>query len=1027
MLVEKLFKIPKSVIESVKKHPYKFGFDGFGELVYYTNYSRLLSNGTQETWIDTCIRVVEGVLSIRKSWYKIHSLKWDEQYWESIAGKLLYYIYTLKILPPGRGLWASGTAYVYERGSMALNNCAASLIEPETFAEDLGWVMDALMCGTGVGVRPIGSDAFKEQLFIPHVEANQFTIEDSREGWVKSVIGLLNSYRRSYNKHDRAYVFDYDQIRKKGEKITGFGGTASGPKPLIILHERIREYMKNYINNGATYDYIRLSANIVNAIGACIIAGNVRRCLPKGTLVHTKIGLVRIEDVCVGDKVLTAKGYKNVIENIFQGEQDLIRVITELGEVECTQNHKIAILDHVYNYSWKNAKDIMRQDTLVFVSNLIEGTQTKLPSYVYVKPNKHSTTCKNITVPKLDSDMSWFFGMFHGNGYVFTNQDKNGFNAYVSLCTHKEYKNIFYKCDEQLKRFGINTNKPLNKDNCIRVGAQSKQLALYLSQFKVANTSINIPDFILKGRIQIRGSYLAGLFDSDGSCKTRPLVLISSIYPKFLKQVQALYATLGITTRLKRKRVENGNWKALYQLTLIGKLAIKLFREFIRPYSLKYVDKGDYKFNSSLDTIIDNKIAIKVIEIKSAGSDKTYDLSVEGRNEFVIQEGILVHNSAELILGSPYDETFKSLSDYDLFPERAEIGWMSNNSYALETKNDFTRLDDIANSICEKGEGGLINFKNIRKYSRFGDASTPDNANCANPCVEIPIYNKGLCNLFEVYPSKARSKKEFLEMCRLAAIYTTSVSLLPTHSEVTNQVIVKNRRIGVSLSGVADWFDSWGGHIVKFMRSGYNETREFANYLNAEAGVVAPIRITTVKPSGSVSQLSGVSPGMHFPIHGPYAIRRMRISNTSQAVELCRQAGLHIEPDVNNKETTQVIEYPIYTGTTRSSHEVSAWEQFSLLALLQREWSDNMVSCTIHFTEGEKKDIPRMLAYFLPTIKSVSLLLKNDEMYPQMPYEKISEGEHKRRTEKMKKIDWTQFGNSDGKEAKFCSNDSCEI
>ena len=657
MFIEELFKIPDSIIEDISRVPYKFGFGGFGELVYYTNYSRLLQNGAQETWIDTCRRVVEGVLSIRKSWYKIHSLKWDYEYWESVAAELLYYIYTLKILPPGRGLWAQGTKYVYERGSMALNNCAASLIEPTTFAEDLGWIMDALMCGAGVGVRPISSASFKDLLTNVKIEKTTFQIPDSRAGWVTSVIELINSYRLSSNKE---IVFDYSKIRIKGEKIVGFGGTASGPEPLMVLHKRIKEYMCYYINSTVDYDYTRLSANIVNAIGACIIAGNVRR-------------------------------------------------------------------------------------------------------------------------------------------------------------------------------------------------------------------------------------------------------------------------------------------------------------------------------------------------------------------------------SAELILGTPYDETFRNLSNYNKFPERADIGWMSNNSYALETKNDFIKLDEIAEQICNRGEGGLVNFKNIKKYERFGEVGVPDRADCLNPCAEIPLENKELCNLFEVYPSKAKSKKEFLKMCRLATIYTTSVSLLPTHSAATNQVIVKNRRIGISLSGVADWFDGWGSRVINFMRDGYSEIKEASKYLNEQAGVCAPIRITTVKPSGSVSLVSGVSPGMHFPIHAPYALRRMRISNTSPILELCAQAGFYSEEDVNNRGTTQIVEYPIYTGKTRPSEEVSAWEQFSLLSLLQREWSDNMVSCTIHVTETEKKDIPKMLAYFLPTIKSVSLLLRDNTKYPQMPYEKISEKEYIERTNKIKKIDWTQFSGSDGKEAKFCSNDLCEI
>jgi ribonucleoside-diphosphate reductase alpha chain len=656
MFVEEKFKISKGVVFDISKCSYQFGFNGFGELVYYTNYSRLTPEGKQETWIDTCQRVVEGVFSIRKSWYKLHSLKWDSQYWDSIAAELLYYIYTLKILPPGRGLWAQGTDYVYKNGSMALNNCAGTLIESKTFAKDLGWAMDALMCGCGVGVRPVVDETFRDKLTSTTWRTETFfRVADSRQGWVNSVVELINSYRRVDNK---SLVFDYNLIRKKGAKIVGFGGTSSGPKPLIILHDRIRVYMKAFIEG--SYDYTRLSANIVNAIGACIIAGNVRR-------------------------------------------------------------------------------------------------------------------------------------------------------------------------------------------------------------------------------------------------------------------------------------------------------------------------------------------------------------------------------SAELILGSPYDKTFKNLSNYDLFPERSDIGWMSNNANAFKDKKDFLKIDEVAEQICDRGEGGLVNFRNILKYERFGDIGVPDEADCCNPCGEIPIYNKGLCNLFEVYPSKAKNKKEFLKMCRLATIYATTVALFPTHDQQTNQVIAKNRRIGISLSGVADWFDSWGGHIINFMRSGYGEIKEFSKYLNTQAGVSAPIRITTVKPSGSVSQLSGVSPGMHFPVHGPYAIRRMRISNTSPVLELCAAAGLPIEEDVNNKETTSIIEYPIYTGETRSSGEVSAWEQGWLLSLLQREWSDNMVSCTIHFKEKEKKSIPRMLAYFLPTIKSVSFLLEKDDHYPQMPYQKISVLEYNERVAKMKKIDWGKFGNSDGKESKFCSNDVCEV
>jgi ribonucleoside-diphosphate reductase alpha chain len=295
-----------------------------------------------------------------------------------------------------------------------------------------------------------------------------------------------------------------------------------------------------------------------------------------------------------------------------------------------------------------------------------------------------------------------------------------------------------------------------------------------------------------------------------------------------------------------------------------------------------------------------------------------------------------------------------------------------------------------------------------------------------NPCSEIPLEDKELCNLMELFPVRAKSKKEWLRMCELGTMYTTSVSLLPTHNEETNAVIARNRRIGISICGVSDWFDKWGSFkIIRFMRAGYDHIKETAKFYNEQAGVPIPIRITTVKPSGTVSQLAGLSPGMHFPTH-KFAIRRMRISETSPVLRILEKAGIPVEDEVNNKGT-KVIEYPIYTGATRPISEVTAWEQFSLLALLQREWSDNMVSCTISFKEEEKNDLSRMLAHYIPLIKSVSLLPIKSGVYPQMPYEGITEKEYEKRVECLRPLDWSNFEGSDGKENKYCSNDSCEL
>jgi len=262
----------------------------------------------------------------------------------------------------------------------------------------------------------------------------------------------------------------------------------------------------------------------------------------------------------------------------------------------------------------------------------------------------------------------------------------------------------------------------------------------------------------------------------------------------------------------------------------------------------------------------------------------------------------------------------------------------------------------------------------------------------------------------------------------MATFYASTVALLPTHRPETDAVVRRNRRIGVSLSGLAEQLEHLGGaELTRRLRKGYARVKSYNRLLAKEAGVPPSIRVTTVKPSGTISQLAGVSPGMHFPLFR-YGIRRMRVGNTTPICRLLKAAGIPFEADINSANTT-VFEFPVETGAIREAASVSAWEQFAFLAMLQREWSDNMVSCTVSFDpEKEGADIERMLALFLPLIKSVSMLPRSKEgVYAQMPYEGISEEEYQRRINAMPKIDWQALGGSDGLESRFCGGESCGI
>lgn len=386
-----------------------------------------------------------------------------------------------------------------------------------------------------------------------------------------------------------------------------------------------------------------------------------------------------------------------------------------------------------------------------------------------------------------------------------------------------------------------------------------------------------------------------------------------------------------------------------------------------------------------------------------------------------------VRRSAEIALGSVDDQSFLELKDYHKNPERTEIGWISNNTVILEKSEDFQKLPIIAEHIRDNGEPGIMNLINVQKYARYGDRSE-DKASLANPCSEIPLENFELCNLAEVFDARCESEAEFYEALEFATFYASTVALLPTHRPETNAIIVRNRRIGVSLSGVAEMLDAFGAtELTRRLRRGYKLVRSVNRDLAAEAGVPASVRVTTVKPSGTISQLVGVSSGMHFPTF-QYAIRRMRVGNSSPVCAVLKAAGIPNEPDRYTPCTT-VFEFPIDQGKTREATTVSAWEQFAFLAMLQREWSDNMVSCTVYFdpvTEGSQ--IEHMLAQFAPVIKSVSMLPQTEKgAYVQMPYEGITKEMYNKRCAKLPKIDWSGFSCSDGTESRFCTRDSCRV
>jgi len=386
-----------------------------------------------------------------------------------------------------------------------------------------------------------------------------------------------------------------------------------------------------------------------------------------------------------------------------------------------------------------------------------------------------------------------------------------------------------------------------------------------------------------------------------------------------------------------------------------------------------------------------------------------------------------VRRSAELALCSVSDPIFFDLKDYSKHPRRKKWGWMSNNSVKLETSEDFGLLSLLVHHNIESHDIGFVNMINL-KTGRIGkrDKLKEDQATGLNPCGEIPLESREVCNVAETLPTRCYNHEAWLNACEYASFYTSTVNLLATHQPSTNAVILRNRRIGVSIVDFSGWKHQVGvTRLTRYLREGYNRIRQVNKLLAQEAGIPESIRVTTVKPGGTVPKMAGRQAGMSHP-NFTYMIRRVRIQVNTELERILKEAKIPNEPDYYSKQTT-VFEFPIFSGHVKPADQISIWEQAMNLILLQREWADNAISNTLLFSDNEVDELEAVLGAIAPLTKSVSLMRHTKEgIYRQMPEEHLTKEQYETRCTAIKEIDWSRY-RGDGQDEKFCTSDRCEV
>jgi adenosylcobalamin-dependent ribonucleoside-triphosphate reductase len=397
-----------------------------------------------------------------------------------------------------------------------------------------------------------------------------------------------------------------------------------------------------------------------------------------------------------------------------------------------------------------------------------------------------------------------------------------------------------------------------------------------------------------------------------------------------------------------------------------------------------------------------------------------------------------VRRSAELLIGRLDDDTFLSLKNAEKFPERNSYdpaapgwGWMSNNSVETTVGQD---LDKIVPGIALNGEPGVIWMDVSKKYGRLSDPINNKDWRIAgyNPCAEQSLESYECCTLVETYLNRHDDLEDFKRTLKFAYLYAKTVTLLPTHWEETNAIMQRNRRIGTSISGVANFADRKGLPTLRdWMDEGYKVVKAYDNTYSEWLGIRESIKMTTVKPSGTVSILAGESPGVHWTVGGKFFNRAIRFANSDPMLPLFKMANYRVEPASESPDSTSVVFFPIKSLAERAEKDVTIFEKMSLAATAQRYWSDNSVSVTVSFDpEKESEHVGTVLHMYDGQLKTVSFLPSGNFVYPQMPYTQITEEEYEDAIMKLFPIDFAGVYAGMAADAvgeMYCTTDACEI
>jgi ribonucleoside-diphosphate reductase alpha chain len=341
----------------------------------------------------------------------------------------------------------------------------------------------------------------------------------------------------------------------------------------------------------------------------------------------------------------------------------------------------------------------------------------------------------------------------------------------------------------------------------------------------------------------------------------------------------------------------------------------------------------------------------------------------------------------------------------------------------------------------KSGERGIYNVAAAQKQAAKYGRRDPEIHYGTNPCSEIILRPYQFCNLSEVVLRENDTPESVAKKVRLASILGTWQSTLTDFKylrKIWKDNTEEERLLGVSLTGqFGNQFFSGKDGINKLADT-LDRLREYAVQINIEEagkiGIPASAAVTCVKPSGTVSQLVGVSSGMHA-WHSDYYIRTVRGDKKDPITQFLKDSGIPAEDDVMKPNDTTVFSFPVKAPKNAITRDkLTALQQLEIWLVYQRHWCEHKPSITVSVKEDEWMEVGAWVYKNFDEVSGISFLPYSEHTYVQAPYQEVDEATYNALVVKMPKtIQWQGLSmyeledTTTGTQALACVSGECEI